>query len=218
MRQPGQRQRRGLDPRVMLAATQIFGRIHRMERKPPVTLGLMALNAALYFEPALFLGIGEARLCPSRLMAGEHPAAWGVAWNFVHADDGGWHLYYNMGSLLAKGVLLELSLGSERFAVLVGVIALLTSVLYVGLAYLLTVVLGVAATYTGCVHGFSGVLFGMSVVVHRSPSVARLQPMPGQLRGFFPGQATIDIKYLVWAELVSSQTSSLGLPVVLASV
>ena len=136
----------------------------------------MALNAGIWFMLEL---LGQPALCPSRLMAGYTPPHWAIAWNVVHADDGGWHLLYNMASLLAKGLLLELSVGSEQFAALVTVLVLLTSLFYIVLAWILTAVLGVASTYNGCVVGFSGVLFGLSVVINHSPGVARRQPMPG---------------------------------------
>ena len=194
-------QQRTVDPRVLLVGGQLLQRIQSMEHKPRMTLALMAVNVAVWVLPGL-LGGGSPALCPSRQVAGFDPPAWAVAWNVVHADDGGWHLYYNMASLLAKGALLESSLGGEQLAALVVLLALGTSFLYMVLAYTLTVVLGVASTYHGCVVGFSGVLFGMSVVLNHSPLVAPRQPMPALLRPLFPAQDTIDVQHVIWAELV----------------
>lgn len=200
-RQRQQQQRRGgVDPHVMMLGGHVLERIRRLERKPPVTLALMALNAALWLLPGVLLSGADVRFCPSQLVAGHHPPSWALMSKFIHANDGGWHLYYNMAALLTKGVLLELSMGSEAFGVMILSLVLLTSVIFMGVSYVLTVVLGIAETYNNCSVGFSGVLFGLSVAVHHSPTVAQVQPVPGVLRGFLG--PTMDKTHLVWAELV----------------
>ena len=153
-----QLRRRSVDPRALLAGTQLLQRVLAMQRKPPVTLALLAANAACWAAPQI-LGPGRPALCPSRLMAGFDPPYWSMLFHLVHADDGGWHLYYNMAALLAKGLVLEQSLGSEQFAAMLVLLAMGTSLAYITLAYVLTVLIGVAPTYYGCVVGFSGVLF-----------------------------------------------------------
>jgi membrane associated rhomboid family serine protease len=174
-------------------------RVLAMQRKLPVTLSLLAANVAFWIAPQI-LGPGRPALCPSRLMAGFDPPYWSVLFHLVHADDGGWHLCYNMAALAAKGLVLEQSLGSEQFAAMVVLLAIGTSLAYIMLAYARTVLIGVASTYNDCVVGFSGVLFGMSVVVSRSPSVAqRLMVPPLAIRAVLPD---LDSKHIVWAELV----------------
>ena len=116
--QQQQLRRRSVDPRVLLAGTQLVHRVLAMQRKPPITLALMAANVAFWAAPEI-LGPGRPALCPSRLMAGFDPPYWSMLFHLVHADDGGTHLYYNMAALLAKGLVLEQSLGSEQFVAMV---------------------------------------------------------------------------------------------------
>ena len=93
--------------------------------KPPVTFAMVAYNIAAHVYPALAMPFSLGQVCFSD---GAFWAAWcardlvEVAVRtfgsvFTHADD--MHLYWNMGSLLVKGVLLEDRLGSEALAVFV---------------------------------------------------------------------------------------------------
>jgi membrane associated rhomboid family serine protease len=105
----------------------------------------------------------------------------GGAWHrlfwsaLLHADE--WHLYYNMSSLLWKGLQLETSLGSARFLLLLLELwasssALLCAVYWAGTATQLKLFLpGLAAQYYSvCAVGFSGVLFGMKAVINANES------------------------------------------------
>lgn len=179
----------------------VFGRINGMQRKPPITLALLVAIVAVWVAPEILGDFHrEVALCPARLMAGLDPPHWSILSTFVHADDGGWHLYYNMVALLAKGLVLEDSLGSERFAAMTALLVIGGTLVHIVLAYTLTMLLGVANTYHGCVVGFSGVLFGMSVIVTHSPQVARRYPMPpSAVHKFMP---TLEVKHVVWVELI----------------
>jgi len=75
---------------------------------------------------------------------------------FTHADD--MHLYWNMGSLLVKGVLLEQRLGSEALAVFVAFSIVASSAIQLVVAPFLARAFGYDC---GCAVGFSGVLFAM---------------------------------------------------------
>jgi rhomboid domain-containing protein 1 len=119
--------------------------------------------------------------------------AWGrLFWStLLHADE--WHLYYNMTSLLWKGLQLETSMGSVRFLCLIVELWAATSALMVALywacnKYFAALLPGLAQGYLSlCAVGFSGVLFGMKTVnnAHQTgwesvalPYVGRIQMPP----------------------------------------
>ena len=137
--------------------------------KPPVTFGLAAYNIAAHVYPALAMPFSLGQVCFS---TGAFWAAWcardlvEVAVRtfgsvFTHADD--MHLYWNMGSLLVKGVLLEDRLGSEALAVFVAFSIVASSGIQLVLAPFLARAFGYDC---GCAVGFSGVLFAMKVVLN----------------------------------------------------
>jgi rhomboid domain-containing protein 1 len=74
---------------------------------------------------------------------------------FFHADE--WHLYYNMVSFLWKGLTLERRFGSFYFAYLLGVFAVLTNVLTVGLSMAAEHLLNDHSYISQCAVGFSGI-------------------------------------------------------------
>ena len=91
----------------------------------------------------------------------------------MHADE--WHLYYNMTSLLWKGLQLETALGPVKFMMLVLELWGSSSALMCAAYYcahsqqLKTLLPGLAAQYYSvCAVGFSGVLFGMKAVINSS--------------------------------------------------
>jgi hypothetical protein len=110
------------------------------------------------------------------------------------------HLYYNTTSLFAKGMLLERSVGTERFLTIVFALLVLDAVLFVGMAYALTELLLLCDTYQGCTVGFSGVLFGISALMRSE----------GYRHRIFVGDTVripllgirVDIEHAVWYELV----------------
>ncbi|KAF4033324.1 Rhomboid family [Phytophthora infestans] len=184
----------------------LMQQIQQLERKPPVTLGLMgtycvfrskfllkaislmtsfevrfvALMYGLHFQkeqsPELF---SPYSLCPDRVLS-----HWDltriVASGLIHVDD--WHLYHNMVSFLWKGCNLEYKMGSVRF--------LLTVVYLLVLCHVLVVVVALGPLHQ-CSVGFSGVLFALKVLLnHNSPAFSSVY-------GF-----QVPTKYAAWLELV----------------
>lgn len=186
-----------VDPWVLAMGMQLLSQISQLERKPPVTLALMAVNVAAWLGmlPLAELGGGwEPMLCPAAIVAGIRPYTHLLLSAFVHASDGGYHLVYNMASLLWKGVTLELEMGSERFAAMVAALLLLSHGMYVPLSYLATSLFG-AATFHGCAVGFSAVLFGLKVVINHSQ-------VGQQAVSFWGIPFPVHAKYAAWVELV----------------
>ncbi|KAF1783466.1 Peptidase S54, rhomboid domain [Phytophthora cactorum] len=151
----------------------LLRQIQQLERKPPVTLGLMALMYGLHFQkqqtPELF---APYSLCPDRVIS-----HWDltriVASGLIHVDD--WHLYHNMISFLWKGYNLEYKLGSVRFLLTVGYLLLLCHVLVVVVALVLATGFQMPGPLHQCSVGFSGVLFALKVIqklsVHSDESI-----------------------------------------------
>eukprot|EP00953_Heterococcus_sp_UTEX-ZZ885_P014557 8235-Heterococcus_DN1.PRE.4 len=110
----------------------------------------------------------------------------------IHGDD--MHLWYNMLSLLNKGVTLETATGSGHFLLLVLGLWALSQLLVVVLSYVLLLV-GYTDPFYMCSVGFSGVIFALKYILgHRSvPSLTQVM--------YF----TMDIKYAAWAELILIQ-------------
>ena len=118
----------------------------------------------------------------------------------MHADDGGWHLYYNMASLLWKGVSLEFEMGSDQFGLMLGALLVISHALFVPVTYLATTaglgqIWGELDSFTDCCVGFSTVLFGLKIIMNHSTVGDRAVGYWGMS---FPVQA----KYAAWAELV----------------
>ncbi|KAG6952534.1 hypothetical protein JG688_00013234 [Phytophthora aleatoria] len=167
----------------------LLRQIQQLERKPPVTLGLMALMYGLHFQkqqtPELF---APYSLCPDRVIS-----HWDltriVASGLIHVDD--WHLYHNMISFLWKGYNLEYKLGSVRFLRTVGYLLLLCHVLVVVVALVLATGFQMPGPLHQCSVGFSGVLFALKVLLnHNSPAFSSVY-------GF-----RVPTKYAAWLELV----------------
>lgn len=189
--------RQDVDPWVLVMAMQLLSQISQLPRKPPVTLALIAINVTAWMQPGLlFMVVGDSMpmMCPLEHVSGHRPWSHLLLAAFVHAADGGYHLFYNMSSLLWKGVTLELEMGSERFAILVWALLLLSHGLFVPVSYLATNAFG-ASTYYSCAVGFSAVLFGLKVVMNHSQMGARAVQYWGIP---FP----VSAKYAAWLELV----------------
>ena len=73
---------------------------------------------------------------------------------FMHGSD--MHLYFNMVSLIYKGIKLERKFGSVYFAYLVAVFTVLTSSTYVAIGQGLGNALNDQSYATSCAVGFSG--------------------------------------------------------------
>lgn len=163
----------------VLLLYQLIDRMYALNVKPPVTIALIIVNLAIFalpmirgFIPPEMRSIADfiqrwmtpQRVClnPQRVLAGER---WRLLLSsFVHISD--LHVLYNCSSLLYKGVTLESSIGSEYFFALVVYLSFAAHVLYVAIAVAARE-LGITASLMGrCVVGFSGVLFGLKVVLN----------------------------------------------------
>lgn len=129
---------------------------------PPVTLGVIALNTAIYLR--LLAGLPSIRqACISYvyvLYAGDWRRI--ILSPFFHLDD--MHLYYNMVSFLWKSTSLERRIGSTSMLYLLSVFSVLTSCMLLILDYSLSVLLHDLSYLHTCAAGFSGVVFALKVV------------------------------------------------------
>ncbi|CAN0103576.1 unnamed protein product, partial [Discosporangium mesarthrocarpum] len=181
-------------------ALQLVGRIVNLRKKPPVTLGLMAAMTAIHLKPEiLFLGVGGdtiSRVClkpdviVDSFLSGTIDLKRIIFSAFVHGSD--MHLYYNMASLLLKGVSLELSVGPMSFAGTVLFTLVVSHGLVVAVSWALLTFLSVSEPYYSCAVGFSAVLFGLKYILsRRSPEDSvRIMGIAFQAR------------YTAWVELV----------------
>lgn len=122
---------------------------------------------------------------------------------FYHVDET--HLLYNMMSLMWKGVQLEETMGSQKFATMVAVLLGLSNSLVVASSALLAFWADSPTPfYSECSVGFSGVLFALKVVLnYNSPSHTNVYGI------------LVPSRYAAWVELLVIQmfvpgTSFLG--------
>lgn len=172
------------------------------EYVPPVTTGLVAVNALVYFNPAIGVGIdfGWAQdAClngPAIIENLQLLRIWTSA--LFHLSE--MHLYYNMTSLVLKGRLLEDKLGGERFAGTVIMLATLQGLVYIAVVWVLMVAFDEPAPYHQCAAGFSGVLFALKVLVHKMGLTDHNAPV-----WFLAFELHVSSKWVYWVELVAIQ-------------
>ncbi|KAF6254631.1 hypothetical protein COO60DRAFT_1703209 [Scenedesmus sp. NREL 46B-D3] len=205
-----QRRRGPADAYMMLLLAQLVQRIAQLEYKPPVTLGIVGACFLTFYEEvlppqlrALIPSVSKGCLQPYMIFQNRQWSR--LLWAaMLHADE--MHLYYNMSSMVYKGVLLERRFGSAKFAALLAELLLLSHGLFVGLAWL-------AAYYvpeythlyiSNCAVGISAVLFALKVVLNHDA------PTYSSIMGF-----RLPTKYMAWAELLlasalNPQASFLG--------
>ena len=154
------RRRRSPGFGILLLAAQLMQT--GVQYIPPVTLGVIALNTAIYLR--LFTGLPSVRqACISYVYVW-----YGEDWKriflspFFHLDD--MYLYYNMVSFLWKGRSLEPRLGSSGMLYLISVFSVLTSVTLLILDFCLSVLFNDLSYLHTCAAGFSGVIFALKVV------------------------------------------------------
>lgn len=206
-------------------AREIFG----LSWRPPLTLGLLGLNAAAFFAKGRVLPLlgpwtvsscgfdGQRAYLLVRVLAvaargGSRRLRWGgargagvavlalrelvrriLASQLLHVDT--WHLYYNMTSLLWKGVELESQLGWPGLARLV-VWSLLTAPLFALAASVAIAWAGWPRTLRATTVGFSGVLFSLKVVANSNPLRRSVLPFVGII---------VPSRLATWLELVIIQ-------------
>lgn len=188
-----QRRSRGINVGLLLLLSQIY---HvGINNIPPVTVATLALNIWFFLNPLkpLFSSCLSVEKCYQQkdwqrlLLSPLH-----------HVDD--WHLYFNMASMLWKGINLERRLGSRWFAYVIATFSLLTGVVYLLLEFALAELLDEPGFRKNCAVGFSGVLFALKVLNNHY--------CPG---GFvnvlgFP----VPNKFACWAELLAIHFISPG--------
>lgn len=187
--------RRGQNLGVFLLVMQIMN--IGIENIPPVTLITTILQVAIFLEVGdLFRWFpSPSHVCISAFNVWDRKE-WNriILGSLYHAHD--FHLYYNMASFLWKGRILERRFGSPYFGFLLAVFTVLTSVVYVAISIALSELLDDRSYRMTCAVGFSGVIFGLKVLVtHYSPSGTQYA------MGFIP----VPSKYIFWAELVLIQ-------------
>ncbi|XP_026975560.1 rhomboid-related protein 4 isoform X1 [Sagmatias obliquidens] len=188
-----QRRSRGISTGLLLLFSQIF-RVG-INNIPPVTLTTLALNIWFFLNPLkpLLSSCLSVEKCYQQkdwqrlLLSPIH-----------HVDD--WHLYFNMTSMLWKGIHLERRLGSKWFAYVITTFSILTGVVYLLLEFALAEFMDDPDFRRDCAVGFSGVLFALKVLNNRY--------CPG---GFvnvlgFP----VPSKFACWAELLAIHFVSTG--------
>ncbi|XP_020831149.1 rhomboid-related protein 4 isoform X1 [Phascolarctos cinereus] len=180
-----QRRSRGIHQGLLLLFFQIMQ--VGITNIPPVTLACIGLNIWLFLNP----------LKPSNWLCLSVESCYkGKDWQrlllspFHHADD--WHLYFNMVSMLWKGLTLERRLGSIWFAYIIAVFSMLTGVVYLALEYTVAELLDQPAFKLYCAIGFSGVLFALKVLNNSYNPGGHTNVM-----GMY-----IPNKYACWVELV----------------
>ncbi|XP_041353088.1 rhomboid-related protein 4-like [Gigantopelta aegis] len=162
---------------------------------PPVTLTLIAAQVVIYIkliEHVLQYFPSANAVCISTYLLYYH-SQWKRLFlsPFYHADD--MHLYFNMVSLLWKGMMLEKMFRSTYFAFLVAVFTVATGMVYVILSMLMDGLMDDHRYSTSCAIGFSGVLFAMKVLTtHYTPSGLHYA------FGFIP----VPSRWIYWVELI----------------
>lgn len=174
--------------------------VRRVEDLPTVTTLLIAANVLIHFatipsvlgldlrsvagnciQPSAVVGSALRGMQPHRLITSA----------FVHSSD--IHLYYNMASLLWKGLHLERRMGSRSFLKLVIFAIVCSNALFVMLSYalnLMTVPPHITG-YNTCAAGFSAALFCLKYVWNiQSPDVAKV------------GDFQVQTQMVSWLELL----------------
>lgn len=124
-----------------------------LQNIPSVTLAVLILNVFFFLNP--MRPLHEACISVKEAFYRQN-------WQRLllspvhHVDD--WHLYYNMVSMLWKGIMLERKLGSVWFAYIIAVFSVLTGIVYVLLEFMLVKILNDPSYEMNCGVGFSGKL------------------------------------------------------------
>ncbi|KAL5005392.1 hypothetical protein ScPMuIL_018848 [Solemya velum] len=194
MRPPMQRKaRHGLG--LYLLAFQVMN--VGLDKIPPVTLATIAAQVAIFLE------VGDlerwfpsaSAVCISPFLVWQRKQWMRLIFaTFYHAHD--LHLYYNMISFMWKGIMLEKKFKSIYFGYLLAVFCAMTSLMYIGVNMVLSLILDDPSYETSCAVGFSAVIFALKVLTtHYTP------PGTQYVLGFIP----VPSRMVFWAELVIIQ-------------
>lgn len=168
----------------------------RLDRKPPVTAGLLAANTIIYLRPSflhpLLPTINEVWFNPHLILKYKDLKRFFLS-PFYHLNES--HLVYNMLSLLWKGIQLETSMGSAEFASTVAALVAMSQGFTLLLAKSLLLFFEYERPYyQEYAAGFSGVLFAMKVILNAQSD--EYTYVYGLL---------VPTRYAAWAELILIQ-------------
>jgi len=194
---------RGMLPLLALQVLMEYGRAGAS--RPPVTAALLAANTLIYLRPGalheILPSLARVSFNPQLIIEYGDWMRFFLS-PFYHLSES--HLFYNMTSLLWKGIQLETSMGSAEFASMVAALLALSQGMTLLMSKGLIFLGDYTAYYDQYAVGFSGVLFAMKVVLNAwSDDFVYLHGM------------VIPAKYAAWAELILIQvfipgTSFLG--------
>jgi membrane associated rhomboid family serine protease len=176
-----------------LLAFDLVREISSLSMKPQLTLSLVGVNTLLFCSSDLqrrlpSLTIGRSGLWPGRMVKLLRVAfkfklrRWMhlkelffrcTMYHFLHYDF--YHLYYNMHSLLWRGVEYELAFGSQAFLELLAECSLTTTAVHLAGAGALNLI-GYRSPMRTLSAGFSSALFALKVVIHAGRQ--GLSPVP----------------------------------------
>lgn len=192
-RSRGRPRNRGM---LYILALHVASEFSQLDRKPPVTAGLIAANTLVYLRPGvlddLLPSLSEVCLQPYLILKNKDLKRLFLS-AFYHMDES--HLVYNMISLLWKGVQLERRMGSTEFASMVAVLLGLSHGIVVVIAKVLATFFDYPYPLTSeCAVGFSGVLFALKVVLNsNSPNLTNVYGV------------LVPARFAAWAELILIQ-------------
>ena len=126
------------------------------DRIPPVTLSAIAAQVAIFFRVIPELNLPSIREVCVSVNHVWYYQDWKRLFlaSFFHLDE--WHLYYNMVSLLWKGLRLERQLGSTYFLYLIAVFSVAVNAVMVGLSMGAEHIFHDYTYIQQCAAGFSG--------------------------------------------------------------
>jgi len=157
---------------LYILALNVASEFYQLDRKPPVTAGLIAANTLVYLRPGvlddLLPSLDEVCLNPYLVLKNKDLKRLFLS-AFYHEDES--HLVYNIFSFFSKGVQLETMMGSTEFASMVAVLLGLSHGIAVVLAKVLATFFDNPFPWTSeCITGFSPVLFASNVVLNSNSS------------------------------------------------
>ncbi|PHT58094.1 hypothetical protein CQW23_00457 [Capsicum baccatum] len=168
----------------------------RLERKPPVTAALLAANTIIYLRPTflhpILPTINQVWFNPHLILKYKDLRRFFLS-AFYHLNEP--HLFYNMLSLLWKGIQLETSMGSAEFSLTVATLVAMSQGVTILLAKSLLLLFDYERPYYQEYSvGFSGVLFAMKVILNaQSDEYTYVQGL------------LVPTRYAAWAELILIQ-------------
>lgn len=188
---------RGMLPFLAIHAVNEY---YRSDRKPPVTAALLAANTLIYLRPGvlhkLLPTVNEVSFNPHLILKHKDWRRFFLS-AFYHMGES--HLVYNMMSLIWKGIQLESSMGSVEYASMVATLLGLSQGITILLSKGLLLLGYETAYYYQHAVGFSGVLFGMKVVLNSQEDEYT------SVHGLI-----VPSRYAAWAELILIQMFTPG--------